>query len=224
MTNFLAMRLAGILGLSLLAAGATAGDLTANASVTTNYVFRGFTQSDDGLAVQGGIDYTPKSGFYAGTWASTVDFPTTGSSVEVDLYLGYNVKLDNDWGLDVGYITYEYTDSAIDANRELFIGANYKGFRLYYYHGNDTGSGVNDIDYSYLDFKVKVELPQQVFFLGHIGHKEPDSGSGVNDVSLGVSKEFKELWDLDLALTLTSEDLTDNEEFFLTATKRFDIK
>jgi len=220
----------GVVGLYLLASTVQAADLTANAGLTSNYVFRGFTQSDNGPAIQGGIDFAPANGFYAGAWASTVDCSATnhcfgnnanGDGLEVDLYAGVHFKLKDNWGMDLGYITYEYTDSSLDANNELFVGVNYQGFRFNYYHGTDTsGGGPN---YDYLDFKVKVELADKAYFLGHFGHLDPRTGSSVNDASIGVGKE-KLLWDLDFALSVTSEDLTDKEKFFVTMTKRFDLK
>ena len=48
------------------------GSFTANASATSNYIWRGLTQTTNEAAVQGGIDYAHESGFYAGTWASNV--------------------------------------------------------------------------------------------------------------------------------------------------------
>ena len=125
-TNIL--RVIGVVGMSLAACTVHAVDLTANAGLTSNYVFRGFTQSDDGPAIQGGIDYAPSNGFYAGAWASTVDCTIAnpcfggnrnGDGLEVDLYLGYHAKLKDNWGLDIGYIRYEYTDSNLDNNSEI---------------------------------------------------------------------------------------------------------
>ena len=49
--------------------------VSANIGVVSNYVWRGITQTDDKAAVQGGVDYSHSSGFYAGTWVSNVDFP-----------------------------------------------------------------------------------------------------------------------------------------------------
>lgn len=222
------LRVMGAVGLSLFAATIHAADLTANAGVASNYVFRGFTQSDDGPAIQGGIDFAPNNGFYAGAWGSTVDCAVgsacfggnnNGDGLEVDLYVGYHATLKDNWGMDLGYIAYEYTDSSLDANRELYVGVNYQGFSFTYYHGSDTSS--SGINYDYLDLKVKAELPDKAYFLGHFGHFDPRTGSGINDASIGVGKE---LWGLDFTLTLTSEDLTDKEKFFVTIVKRFDLK
>lgn len=100
-----------------------AAEVSANVGVVSNYFFRGVTQTDDGAAVQGGLDYAHDSGFYAGTWASTVDFGSEidnsgpepvlvkdETSYEVDLYLGYAGSI-GDLGYDVGYLYYAYPDT-----------------------------------------------------------------------------------------------------------------
>lgn len=80
---------AALLG-SCGAGAAVAGELAANASVTNNYLWRGLTQTENGAAVQGGIDYTTDNGFYAGTWVSNVNYaPSDPFSYEHDLYLGF---------------------------------------------------------------------------------------------------------------------------------------
>ena len=64
-----------ILATALLAgAGVAQAELSANIGVASNYYFRGITQTDDGAAVSGGIDYNHESGFYVGTWMSNIDF------------------------------------------------------------------------------------------------------------------------------------------------------
>ena len=85
-----------------------AAEVSANVGVVSNYFFRGVTQTQDSAAVQGGLDYAHESGFYAGTWGSTVDFDD-GTSYELDLYAGYGGSI-GDLGYDVGYVYYAYPD------------------------------------------------------------------------------------------------------------------
>ncbi|WP_295391129.1 TorF family putative porin [uncultured Thiodictyon sp.] len=65
------------LGTTSLVAGESPHSLTANVALTTNYLYRGISQTNNGPAVQGGFDYTyvPWS-IYAGAWASNVDSST----------------------------------------------------------------------------------------------------------------------------------------------------
>ncbi len=81
--------------------------LTANADITSNYVFRGITQSANRPAVQGGLDYTlGDSGFAVGTWVSSIDFGDH-TPLEWDLYANYNFNL-GPVGASVGVIGYVY--------------------------------------------------------------------------------------------------------------------
>lgn len=100
-----AVTLMGLLG----TASAQEAEVSANISLTSNYVFRGLTQTDDGPAIQGGFDVT-SGGFYVGTWASSVDFGDD-TTLEVDVYGGYSGALTETTSYDVGVIYYAYPDS-----------------------------------------------------------------------------------------------------------------
>jgi uncharacterized protein (TIGR02001 family) len=83
--------------------------LSANAALTTDYVFRGFSQTAEGPAVQGGFDATCGI-FYAGVWASSLD--TDGlASMELDLYAGVKGTVGR-FSYDVGVIYYAYPNNA----------------------------------------------------------------------------------------------------------------
>ncbi len=111
------MKAKTFLASSILAASTVASSVamaesnwSANIGVTSNYMWRGVTQTTDQAAIQGGIDYENPNGFYAGTWASNVSW-TDPVGYEIDLYAGYGF----DWGStnwDVGYIYYAYPTTA----------------------------------------------------------------------------------------------------------------
>jgi uncharacterized protein (TIGR02001 family) len=83
--------------------------LGANAALTTDYVFRGFSQSAEGPAVQGGFDATCGM-FYAGVWASSID--TAGlASMELDAYAGVKGTVGR-FSYDLGVIYYAYPNQA----------------------------------------------------------------------------------------------------------------
>lgn len=107
-------RKSGMLGVSLFAAlqaipSIANAEVSTNLGVSSNYLFRGVTQTDNSTAVQGGLDYEHASGLYAGVWGSNVDFGD-GTSYELDLYAGYAGAINN-IGYDVGYIYYAYPDA-----------------------------------------------------------------------------------------------------------------
>ncbi|WIA55740.1 TorF family putative porin [Sphingobium sp. WTD-1] len=92
-----------------------AGPVTVSGSVglVSDYRFRGVSQSDKGMAVQGGITLTHESGAYAGTWASNLSGWGTfgGSNMELDLFAGYAIPLGGAT-LDVGLTWYMYPSGA----------------------------------------------------------------------------------------------------------------
>ena len=62
-----------------------AGHLSYNIAVTSNYVWRGVTQTDNNAALQGGIDYS-KGMFYAGAWASNAPSRPTPSVLSARIF------------------------------------------------------------------------------------------------------------------------------------------
>ena len=86
--------------------------ISGNVALTSDYRFRGISQSDEDIAIQGGFDFEHESGFYVGTWGSSVDFDTNGpccdGSLELDIYAGFGGAFNEDWGYDVGVLAYLY--------------------------------------------------------------------------------------------------------------------
>lgn len=76
-----------------------------NVGVLSDYVFRGFSQTDEEVAVQGGVDMTVGS-FYGGVWASNVDFGDDTDG-EVDFYGGYRAEVSG-FAVDFGAVLYVY--------------------------------------------------------------------------------------------------------------------
>lgn len=92
----------------------TEGPITfsANIALTSEYRFRGVDLSGGDPAVQGGLDLAHESGFYVGTWASTLDDDTVGyGDVELDVYGGWSGDVGEGLALDVGMIGYLYPDA-----------------------------------------------------------------------------------------------------------------
>ena len=85
---------------------------SANAALVSEYRFRGVDLSGGDFAVQGGLDLSHESGFYVGTWASTIDDATVGfGDVELDLYGGWSGDMSDGLAADVGVIAYLYPDA-----------------------------------------------------------------------------------------------------------------
>lgn len=127
--------------LALGAAGSASAqdwDVAFNVGVTSDYVFRGASQSDENVAFQGGVDAS-YGGLYVGAWASTVDFGDD-TDAEVDLYGGYRTEAGG-FALDFGVVGYGYVNEPSSADYNYVelkaaasraIGPLTAGLALYY--------------------------------------------------------------------------------------------
>lgn len=88
-------------------------DVSFNAGVATDYVFRGFTQTMEDPQVFGGADVTSGM-FYGGVWASNVDFGDE-TDAEVDLYAGVTPTL-GPVSANFGVIYYGYVNAPSGAD------------------------------------------------------------------------------------------------------------
>lgn len=80
--------------------GVGAASLTGNVALTSDYLFRGISQTDEGPAVQGGFTLSGESGFYLSTWGSNIKFGE--GSMELDILAGWTGALNDSWNVDVG--------------------------------------------------------------------------------------------------------------------------
>ena len=78
-----------------------------NAAATSEYMFRGISQTDDHPAIQAGAGYSFSNGFYVGGWASNVDFGES-TDAEIDTFIGWNGDLNDNLNLDVQLVRYNY--------------------------------------------------------------------------------------------------------------------
>jgi uncharacterized protein (TIGR02001 family) len=120
---------------------------TGNLTIASDYRFRGFTQTDYQPAIQGGIDFAHKSGFYLGNWNSNVSSVLyNGAPIEMDFYGGYKHSF-GDFGLDVGVIYYYYPGTGeygpYEAkNFEAYIGGSYGPVSVKYYYAFTNFFGI----------------------------------------------------------------------------------
>jgi len=104
------------------------GSFSANVGFVSEYFFRGISQTDDGMAIQGGFDYEVEvakpTSLYLGVWGSNVDFDEAsgvdGATLEFDLYGGLKGSI-GDTGLswDLGVIYYMYPGAASNLNYDF---------------------------------------------------------------------------------------------------------
>lgn len=99
------------------ASAARAATVTGNAALTSDYVWRGSTQTQGDAAVQAGFKVAGDSGLYAAVWGSNVEFaPEAHASSELDFTLGWSKALNQDWAVDVNVLHYRYPATTVDLN------------------------------------------------------------------------------------------------------------
>lgn len=132
------------------------------AALTTDYISRGITQTDHGIAVQGWVELG-LSDLYVNVWASNVDIPP--DDIEIDLAVGWRPTL-GPVTLDLGYVRYFYPDSGLSLG-EAYIKA-----------GADLSETVHiggsffidpDSSATYVEANASIALPKNFGISGAVG-------------------------------------------------------
>jgi uncharacterized protein (TIGR02001 family) len=176
------------------AAEESESNLSFNAAVVSDYVFRGVSQTDFDPAVQAGVDYSfGDSGFYVGAWGSNVDYGSElGHDFEADLYVGYNVDLSDDWNLDLNVTRYNYLggNDGFDINYNEFIGVVSYSEMLTFTLGyaNDYANG--DEKQVYFAVGGSWEVGNGFNLTAGAGRSTFDDSQDYTDWTLGVNRDF----------------------------------
>src|SRR3989344_808895 len=110
-------------GLAVVAAANA--ETTGNIALTSDYVSRGVSYSDNDPAVQGGLDWSHGLGFYAGVWGSNVSFGTP-AHVELDVYTGITRPMASGLGWDSGLAYYTYPGRPRQITERLTVASRTK--------------------------------------------------------------------------------------------------
>ena len=123
-----------------LTSGVAMAELTGNAAITNNYIWRGITQTNDQAAGQGGLDYSFGPGFYVGTWLSNVDFSGSGDGYEMDVYAGWGGETGG-FAYDLGVLTYQYPVTPEFNFTEVYASGKFSVITLGLAYTVDAASG-----------------------------------------------------------------------------------
>jgi len=208
--------LSGWLSPMAMAADAPASPHTVayNIGLTSDYIFRGISQSQHGPAVSGGVDYSHASGLYAGTWVSQQKWVKTGgtdaandpyktqSDWEMDFYAGYKGSADT-VSYDLGLIRYYYPGNTVAGQvspdtTEAYLGLSYGPVTLKYSQaisdyfiawgtlGTTKTKGSN-----YLELNATHDLGNGWGLLGHIGAQKVKNvpTADYTDWKVGITKD-----------------------------------
>ena len=194
--------------------------LSGNATITNDYRFRGYSQTDFRPAAQLGFDLQHSSGFYLGNWNSNVSSTLfTDGNLEMDFYGGWRGEVGNGFTLDAGVLHYYYPGSSSPKggnynNTDLYVGASYANYTLKYsYTPGDFFSTPNSHGTWYLDGAAAFDLGDGWGLVGHVGYQklkasvdnEGDRIGHYVDYKLGITKDVKG-WVFGLAAVGASKD------------------
>lgn len=176
-----------------------------NAAVTSDYRYRGISQTRLQPAVQGGADYVDNpTGLYLGTWLSTIKWTKdAGGSgdIEWDLYAGKRGEIVKDVSYDVGVLSYVYPSNGlarvpgfVNANTtELYGQLGYGPAYLKYSHAVTNLFGFVDSKNSgYFDIGANIDAGAGLVVNLHAGHQNVANvpAASYSDWKLGVTKDF----------------------------------
>lgn len=188
-------------------APAPASTLSYNIGATTDYRYRGISQSGKKPAINGGIDYAHSSGFYVGSWASSITWlkdttanpNTTKGPVEIDIYGGYKGSMANGLGYDLGGLYYWYagnnmkkTAGQVSPNTFELYGALTLGIvTVKYSHATTNLFGTaNSKNSGYLDLSANFDLGSGWSIVPHVGAQKIKNGNSYSDYSVAVNKDI----------------------------------
>ena len=206
-----------------LVASADGSSVSANVSITSQYIYRGIAQSGGEPAIQGGFDYDAGNGIYVGTWGSSISWlsdtgAATGAGMEWDIYGGYKGSINSDLGYDVGVLTYNYPRKALNAgfadpNTVEFYGAlSYKWLTAKYsittgnLFGSTQSDGSTASGSGYLDLSASYDMGNGLSLGAHVGHQtiKGNSDASYSDYNVSVSKDIAKVGTVSLLLSDTN--------------------
>ena len=201
-------------------------EISGNVALTSDYRFRGISQSNDDIAVQGGFDLGWDNGIYIGTWGSTVDFDLDSSqglngSLELDYYIGWASDIgDTGIAIDVGYLYYDDpgVSSVLEGDyQEVYGSISFWDITVGVHYSDDYYAESGNFMYYYADYSLGFA---ENFSLDlHIGLNDFDDadvflsdGDSYIDYSVGLTASY---FAVDWTLAWVGTDLDDDEYFDL---------
>jgi uncharacterized protein (TIGR02001 family) len=175
-------------------------EVSFNAALTSDYRYRGLSQSRLDPALQGGADYVHNpTGLYAGTWLSTIKWTKDlggSGDIEWDMYGGKRGNLSADITYDVGGLYYFYPGNGLSPNAntfELYGQLGYGPAYVKYSHSLTNLFGTADSKGSgYLDVGANLDVGNGFTLNLHAGHQEVrhNDAASYSDYKVGITKDL----------------------------------
>jgi len=144
--------------------------ITGNAALVTDYRFRGLSLSGGDVAIQGGITVSHSSGFYVGTWASSMEDSDVYGHTEVDVFGGWTGSVGSGLTLDAGLLYYVYPNGHVgDANI----------FEPYASLTAAVGPATAKVGVAYAWEQDSLGGDDNLYLYGELGASIPDTGISV---------------------------------------------
>ena len=198
--------LSSVAPLSAQTPAAELSPLSFNVGLTSDYRYRGLSQSAKEPAFSAGADYAHESGLYVGTWVSTIKWVRDAGGqgdAEVDVYAGFKGALTGDVGFDVGMLQYYYPANALkdvgmkNANTlEVYGALTYGPFTAKYSHSTTNLFGVaNSKGSGYVDVAANFDLGDGFSVVPHMGYQRvaKNDASSYLDYSVALNKDMNGL-------------------------------
>lgn len=181
---------------------------TGGATIVSDYRFRGVSQTNKKVAVQGTATVTHSSGAYASFWGSSIDdYVANGSDQELDLIAGYSHTFASGVKIDGGVLYYYYPGGG-KANTDFFepyadVSATYgpvtgKVTVNYAWKQKALSIGNGKEDNVYLAGDLSAGIPKTpISVTAHLGHTFGRSylsiDDGYTDWNLGAAVTFSHI-------------------------------
>lgn len=172
--------------------------LAYNIGATTDYRYRGISQTRLKPTVQGGVDFSHKSGLYLGAWGSGIKWIKDAggdASVELDFYGGYKGTAGA-VAYDLGVLTYQYPSNKLNPSAnttELYAAGTMGPATLKYSHSVSNLFGfANSKNSGYLDLSASFDLGNGWSVAPHVGRQRV-ANNGIfsyTDYSVTVNKDI----------------------------------
>ena len=198
-----------LLATSMLTGVASAAEISGNVGATTDYIWRGQTQSFGDASLSGGLDIDFGNGFAAGTWIGSLggqrntgtDAPDDSANYEADLYASYSTEVSG-VGVELGYISYMYPGAADSTSdfADIYVSASYGSASLSYYVLASAEDDAEDAEEgTYVSVDYEYALNDELTVSLHYGKERFEVKDSDEDTSISLSKG-------DMTFTVSSDE------------------
>ena len=196
----------------ILSSYASAVEISSNVALSSDYIWRGMTQTDGDISVNGGFDLSTDMGFYFGTWASNQSL-AADASLELDVYLGFSGEMAENMTYDVGYISVQYPGNNAADFEEAYIAFNIYGLNILYSDGQDDGPSYSEIGYA-------IDAGPGTFSISY-GEYEDNGDNALVGYDWGVGDFTVGFYYYDFEADPDNNDLTDDDGAYVSIGRSF---